>query len=586
MLNVQTNKVDIKIKYQNLHEDFKILSKSIQYKSFKERGKLINDFKKDINPLAFTITKDEIIYIVNKNDLIKDDMSKKVPMFKIESFPKDFIANLLFQFLREKLNFFSIIEEPYKLFYLVKNGKKILETLCFEIDKNSLFQANAVAFKKFEGDAKESKNILYTTNGKALTIYKEDQKSKDLFSKGNFRNKKITIEFFSRSINQYPNSKAYFIAMFLIDIKKHLSHYIDISFTRELMTSYKSYTNSYKEKKANITLKNIQSSIAELNILNCTKYSTDTLMTSIKKVFDDKIEISLDKPIEKNEFNLVLLYSKEYYTKNNIEDPYKNLKKLNPYTQVLILDNKKINNYSLEVCLKELLIKNDINNKKITLSTYESNQIHKIYSIEAIKNKDTIYKVHELSIEKHQAISYKILEQEEAEEFIQYFLNTNNSDHALEVLVEDFEGNINAIYKTKQYPIVDFEGIYDYYNTVDVEIEKFNPARKGKEDSKEHSKRYHLTQGFHNLKYYLSESKAYYTVGVNVGTNNFSKTAPIRKVCAYKGDLILDKILPTLDEFFVKNKEFTVLPFGLKYLREFRQIIKGGSCFVPLSRNT
>lgn len=575
MLNVQTNRVDIKIKYQNLYEDFKILSKSIQYKSFKERGKLINDFKKDINPLAFTITKDEIIYIVNKNDLIKDDMSKKVPMFKIESFPKNFIANLLFQFLREKLNFFSIIEEPYKLFYLVKNGKKILETLCFEIDKNSLFQANAVAFKKFEGDAKESKNILYTTNGKALTLYKEDQKSKDLFSKGNFRNKKITIEFFSRSINQYPNSKAYFIAMFLIDIKKYLSHYIDINFTSELMTSYKSYTNSYKEKKVSLTLKNIQNSITKLNIVNYTKYSPDALATSIEKLFDCKIEISLDKPIEKNEFNLVLLYSKEYYGQNNIEDPYTNLKKLNPYIQVLILDNEKISAHSVEVCLKELLVKNNIKNSKITLSTYDNNELCKIYLIETIKEKTTLYIVHQLSIKKDKTISYEILkDNKQAESFIKYFLDTNSSERAFEILVEDYEGNINAIYKTKQYPIVDFEGIYNYFNTVDLEKEKFNPARKGKEASISHAKRYHLIEGFHELKYYLADNKAYYSTGVNVGTNNFSKTAPIREVCVYKGELILEKILPTLDDFFVKNKEFTVLPFGLKYLREFRQIIR------------
>lgn len=67
-------------------------------------------------------------------------------------------------------------------------------------------------------------------------------------------------------------------------------------------------------------------------------------------------------------------------------------------------------------------------------------------------------------------------------------------------------------------------------------------------------------------------STAYYTVGSYMGTNNFSKTAPMRKVVAISGKLLISEILSSLDEFFVKNKEFTVLPYFLKFLRECRMI--------------
>jgi hypothetical protein len=48
----------------------------------------------------------------------------------------------------------------------------------------------------------------------------------------------------------------------------------------------------------------------------------------------------------------------------------------------------------------------------------------------------------------------------------------------------------------------------------------------------------------------------------------------VRKVEAIKGNLLLDDLLVMMDEYFVKNKELTVLPYPLKYLREFVEIEK------------
>ena len=72
------------------------------------------------------------------------------------------------------------------------------------------------------------------------------------------------------------------------------------------------------------------------------------------------------------------------------------------------------------------------------------------------------------------------------------------------------------------------------------------------------------------IKYYqANEKKAYYVVGTKDISSSFSKSNIIRKMEAIKGKLILDELLLMMDEYFVKNKELTVLPYPLKYLREF-----------------
>ena len=77
--------------------------------------------------------------------------------------------------------------------------------------------------------------------------------------------------------------------------------------------------------------------------------------------------------------------------------------------------------------------------------------------------------------------------------------------------------------------------------------------------------------GMFNIGYCVENSKfAYYYVGIHHNDKmNSTKANIIREVEAKYGDLFINDILKSLDEYFVKNKEVTVLPFYLKYLREF-----------------
>ena len=77
-----------------------------------------------------------------------------------------------------------------------------------------------------------------------------------------------------------------------------------------------------------------------------------------------------------------------------------------------------------------------------------------------------------------------------------------------------------------------------------------------------------VLNGLLGIKYNKQEYKYYIGEFENLNTT-ISKASPIRQIRKYYGNNIMDEILPQLDVFSIKNKHFTVLPFGLKYVREY-----------------
>lgn len=73
-----------------------------------------------------------------------------------------------------------------------------------------------------------------------------------------------------------------------------------------------------------------------------------------------------------------------------------------------------------------------------------------------------------------------------------------------------------------------------------------------------------------------NKKQGIYFVGDCVEINGlktvFAHSTHIRKVKVYKGKLIFKSLIPLLNVDFVKHKEYTVLPFPLKYLKEYANV--------------
>ena len=180
--------------------------------------------------------------------------------------------------------------------------------------------------------------------------------------------------------------------------------------------------------------------------------------------------------------------------------------------------------------------------------------ISKLYYI---KKTEKQTKVFLLEISKEKKIKFSdISHTKTAIEYSKYY------DSSFEAIIEDFEGNINLISKTSLYPIVDFQNIYKFYNSRDQNLKTFSMSLKNDKSA------YPLVRSMHYLKSFTQNSEYYYSVGMPNNSNSFSTTSPFRKISIIEGNLIEDKILSSLNIYFVKNKDYTVVPYPLKYIRE------------------
>ncbi|MEY4769244.1 MAG: hypothetical protein RL637_1883, partial [Pseudomonadota bacterium] len=80
------------------------------------------------------------------------------------------------------------------------------------------------------------------------------------------------------------------------------------------------------------------------------------------------------------------------------------------------------------------------------------------------------------------------------------------------------------------------------------------------------------------IYYYENNNEAVYFSGECIENGNpldskFANPTHIRKVKVYQGKLIFKALINMLNVDFVKYKEYTVLPFQIKYLREWKAYI-------------
>ena len=193
-----------------------------------------------------------------------------------------------------------------------------------------------------------------------------------------------------------------------------------------------------------------------------------------------------------------------------------------------------------------------------------------------------------------------------------------------ELIVKNDNGDVNIITKTNYFPIPNIESITKEYDELqipfyksyeelliledDVPIDRkdeyieFLESTRDKEqinlrlEVKKKKVKNYLADKFNvNLDKNLNRSRkngtvldvltgikyskinnkeAYFVVGTKDIASSFARTNIIRKIEAIERNLLLDDLLFMMDEYFVKNKELTVLPFPIKYLKEFIKINK------------
>jgi hypothetical protein len=419
-----------------------------------------------------------------------------------------------------------------------------------------------------------------------------------------------------KNLEEFENSKIGILNSTIQNIEEKLSNYLSIEFAQIPVKDTVRYSNSFKisDFKENIYLIDlVQDEDSEEHLKN--------VQNELNNIIP-KANIKISKKESKNGYNLKLIHNRSYYEKYEKKDPYNTSSISQHFT---LEDFKSDSKATLKVLITESIIKNDIKNNQILIVDWKN------YGF----NNDWIFgnkideKFYFLTIKPNGNLQFEnfeptIFNQNEYDMLCEIFNDNTN----VEFIVKDEKGNINLIKRTPNFTIPNYEIVY---NTLKNEATKLKLTKKeairyvvetfedlekqnsitNKINMLDNWNKNSLLDCFENrtdkkrftekvenetgeiLKSYLRDKtryeiidsqldihlleengKLFYFVGIKGEgiQQQISRASIIREIEAHQdSEIIFDKLLSLMNVDFVKNGDLTVLPFPIKYLREWKQ---------------
>lgn len=414
-----------------------------------------------------------------------------------------------------------------------------------------------------------NKYIFYYIEGNRLIrVINPLDTNSDLFIQKNSY-KKSSINFINYE-DDFLNSKVGYLGLFLQGINNRLSKYLTFELKEETFIQYETYLN--KEKRVKEVTKVMKEAFSKNKYIQLVDYENKLsneykveLISKIENFFDKKIQATFVDKINHHIPTYIFLNEKSEYENNT--DPYLNLKRKYKLTQVISYKNCKTilneNNILFEAILKELLIKNEICKSSFYLSSkWKSFKDYEIFIKINCKNEpeDSCWKkiiidnsINLVNIDLFDRFKLNRIIQELKDNFENVeFIAFKNDDYF-------------AITRTNEFILPNVKESLKIYNKF---IENKDRPRLRRNEYKK------FTTAGSGINYNVDNNCLTYFSSTSIDNLKRSTTKAniVRKV--YFSDKNFDCIayLDSLDEYFVRNKELTVLPFILKYLREFLKI--------------
>lgn len=558
-----TNILDYQINREAIDKDFCIVSLSSEenyiYSKFLENP--------EINAIAISYGSGKKAYVLMYKDdydsLYDCDILKtKNITYKKMNINNVFDYMLIQLFLNALTNYNSdgcynnLTGKFYK--FLDSKGKTIraLNFYVNNYDKYMLLNGSVTSF--ILASVRYYDKPLYTLTGNNKTL-------KRIFShvdgpcyiEGNYKNKKASYNFLNLKDGS-GRAKELFAIINLFN--RQFSEYISI---RPVAVEIEEKIDNTKFKLKDKTLELIKNHNFHLcNYVTGLEY-TDTVKSFVKYLKQQGYNVSSFKKPSKNSLNIIILHDDEYYKKYHMQDPHQNLDS-GIVAQHIIIENLSsfFDIYSpkispqLVTVFKELLIKDDIINKTNHFSFVDWKQFDfngaYTFIIRPNKKSNDLFK---MVIEPNG--DYKIYKEEidlfnayENSKIIKLFEENKN----IELVIIDQKGNINAIERTDIITLPD-EKLLDNG--------KVSKSKQTKSD---------LYPGLCDIDFYKINNDIFYNVGQTLSNIQFniSKASHFYKVhCIDNSICFMKDILKLMSVDFVKYNELTVLPFPVKYLREY-----------------
>lgn len=448
-------------------------------------------------------------------------------------------------------------------------------------------------------------------------------------------NEKSSITFFDFSnYEEFASSKNGVLYNFMNLVKKQFSEYLSIEFV--------TYENpkilSVKKTELKLSKEMVQQQLLKtgINVIDEVQNSTsESFLQDLCQELQSRIpgvECSIGKRLSKRKVNIRYIHEKDYYGE---EDPYQASTKEVVVQHITEENFQHDVNASVETILKELVIKHDLKQGKISLIDWGKYEFDSdwIFGIE-IDEEYYFMKIHPDGTFDVEKMQYDLFNASEYNRYMDCF----SVDGSVEGLVKDAAGNINIIKKTNMHTLPEIKEIGNalkkasetrkfsgeewtrllkiallkadnqkvndkleevistlqeqkQYDKKDIfKSLKGNPLKKFVVDSifedegillftylrnKETREKYF--SGVIDINYFQqSDTSARFCVGeIGEGMKEKLKRASvIREVQAEDNSkLIFEELLPLMGVDFVKLGMLTVIPFPFKYLREYARTL-------------
>lgn len=581
--NYWTNKVDYKINGSELLKDYDLIKIEIPKNKNKleaDYGKIWNLLKKNIDVLAYYKSVFHIYLLTEKREIYKlednDDLEKLncdiklVDNQNINKISPYFLINILLGLYGTSGNMFTLGNFQNGCFVIHKIEKSKVITLKFSVDKNSLLSLNVSTFTKMKCTKSNSnKYIFYCIEGNRLIrVINPLDTNSDLFIQKNSY-KKSSINFINYE-DDFLNSKVGYLGLFLQGINNRLSKYLTFELKEETFIQYETYLN--KEKRVKEVTKVMKEAFSKNKYIQLVDYENKLsneykveLISKIENFFDKKIQATFVDKINHHIPTYIFLNEKSEYENNT--DPYLNLKRKYKLTQVISYKNCKTilneNNILFEAILKELLIKNEICKSSFYLSSkWKSFKDYEIFIKINCKNEPEDSCWEKIIIDNSiNLVNIDLFDRFKLNRIIQELKDNFENVEFIAFKNDDYF----AITRTNEFILPNVKESLKIYNKF---IENKDRPRLRRNEYKK------FTTAGSGINYHVDNNCLTYFSSTSIDNLKRSTTKAniVRKV--YFSDKNFDCIayLDSLDEYFVRNKELTVLPFILKYLREFLKI--------------
>lgn len=448
-------------------------------------------------------------------------------------------------------------------------------------------------------------------------------------------NEKSTITFFDfMDYKAFACSKNGVLYNFMNLVEKQFSEYFSMAF----ITHENAKVLSVKKKELKLSKEMVQQQLLKtgINVIDEVQSSTsNSFLQDLCQELQNRIpglDCSIEKRLSKSKVNIRYIHHKDYYGE---DDPYR------ASTEEVVVQHITEENFqhdvntSVETILKELVIKNDLKQGKISLVDWERYEFDSdwIFGIE-IDEEYYFMKIHPDGTFDVEKMQYDLFNASEYNRYMDYF----SADGSVEGLVKDAVGNINIIKKTNMHTLPEMKEIGDAlknasetakfsgeewtrllriavfktdnqkvidkleeiistlqaqneYDKKDIfKLLKSNTIKKFVVDSifedegillyaylRNKEKREKNLSGVIDINYFqINDTTARFSVGkIGEGMKaKLERASVIREVQAEDdNELIFEELLPLMGVDFVKLGMLTVIPFPFKYLREYARTI-------------